>query len=106
MPAPEMPAPAAPAFEAPAAPVISEAPAEAPSLNMHEVKEAALRDLAPLIGKMDLPASQKFNLYRDMFENLRDYTAIEPAYQAAKNIADEHERGEALLYLVESIDKM
>lgn len=106
MPAPEMPAPAAPVFEAPAAPVISEAPAEAPSLNMHEVKEAALRDLAPLIGKMDLPASQKFNLYRDMFENLRDYTAIEPAYQAAKNIADEHERGEALLYLVESIDKM
>ena len=105
MPAPEMPAPAAPVFEAPAAPVISEAPAEAPSLNMHEVKEAALRDLAPLIGKMDLPASQKFNLYRDMFENLRDYTAIEPAYQAAKNIADEHERGEALLYLVESIDK-
>ena len=113
-PAPEPPAPAAPAMppaEMPAPePVISEAnvaAAPAPEgLNMREVKAAALRDLAPLVGKMDLSASQKFNLYRDMFENLRDYTAIEPAYQAAKNIADEHERGEALLYLVESIDKM
>lgn len=111
VPVPEMPAaPTAPAFETPApAPVISEAPAEASAptnLNMREVKAAALRDLAPLVGKMDLTASQKFNLYRDMFENLRDYTALEPAYQAAKNIADEHERGEALLYLINSIDNM
>lgn len=111
-PMPEVPAaPAMPPAEMPAPePVISEAnvaAAPAPEgLNMREVKAAALRDLAPLVGKMDLSASQKFNLYRDMFENLRDYTAIEPAYQAAKNIADEHERGEALLYLVESIDKM
>jgi hypothetical protein len=41
-----------------------------------------------------------------MFENLRDYTVIELAYQAAKNIMDERERAEALLYLVEAIDKM
>ena len=117
-PAPEPPAPApipevpvAPVAPMPVAPepVISETivATEAPvGLNMREVKEAALRDLAPLVEKMDLPATQKFNLYRDMFENLRDYTALEPAYQAAKNIADEHERGEALLYLINSIDRM
>ncbi|MBR5046529.1 hypothetical protein IKX73_02810 [Candidatus Saccharibacteria bacterium] len=74
--------------------------------NMREVKAAALRDLAPLVGKMNLPASQKFSIYRDMFENLHDHTVIEPAYQAAKNIQDETERGEALLYLIESIDNM
>lgn len=74
--------------------------------NIHEVKTAALRDLAPLVGKMNLPASQKFNIYKDMFENLHDHTVIEPAYQAAKNIADDYERGEALLYLIESIDNM
>lgn len=117
------PAPA-PLPEVPAMPVAQITPVEAPltpepvisetaplaethtGLNMREVKEAALRDLAPLVGKMDLPASQKFNLYRDMFEHLRDYTALEPAYQAAKNITDEHERGEALLYLINSIDRM
>lgn len=75
-------------------------------LSVHEIKTAALRDLAPLVDKMNLPASQRFSIYRDMFENLRDYTAIEPAYQAAKEILDDHERGEALLYLVESIDNM
>ncbi len=75
-------------------------------LNIREVKTAALRDLAPLISKMSLSNSQKFKIYRDMFENLRDYTVIEPAYQAAKNIEDENERAEALLYLIESIDNM
>lgn len=92
-------------------PVISEtvvteevsAPAE---LNVQEVKIAALRDLAPLIGKMDIPAAQKFHLCREIFENLRDYTVINAAYQAAKNIPDERERGEALLYLINSINKM
>ena len=92
-------------------PVISEtvvteevsAPAE---LNVQEVKIAALRDLAPLIEKMDIPAAQKFHLYREIFENLRDYTVIDAAYQAAKNIPDERERGEALLYLINSINKM
>lgn len=79
----------------------------APSnLNIREVKTAALRDLAPLVGKMNMSDSQKFKIYRDMFENLRDYTVIEPAYKAAKNIEDEKERGEALLYLIESIDNM
>ena len=78
---------------------------EAP-VNIREVKIAALRDLAPLIGDMDLPASQKFGIYKDMFESLHDHTVIEPAYQSAKNIADDTKRGEALLYLIESIDNM
>lgn len=101
--------------EEPGVPVISEAAEEetvveehhAPeNLNMKEVKVAALRDLAPLIDKMNIPAPQRFSLYRDMFENLRDYTAISSAYQAAREIGDEHERGEALLYLIKSIDNM
>ncbi len=74
--------------------------------NMRKVKEAALRDLAPLIIKMDLPASKKFELYRNIFENFHDATIIESAYQAAKEISDENERGEALLYLINSIDNM
>ncbi len=75
-------------------------------LGMHQVKEAALRDLVPLMDKINLTPSQKFHIYRDMFENLRDYTVLEPAYRAATEIPDEHERAEALLYLIESIDKM
>lgn len=75
-------------------------------LSIREIKTAALHDLAPLVDKLDMSPSQKFNIYRNMFENLRDYTVIELAYQAAKTIPEERERAEALLYLVEAIDKM
>ena len=84
---------------------VAEAPAES-ALNMRQVKEAALRDLTPLINRLNMDASQKFNLYKDIFENMRDYAVLEPAYYATKEIADESERAEALLYLVEAIDKL
>lgn len=97
-----------PTVEAPAPQIVNETPqAETtPALNMHQVKEAALRDLVPLISRLSLEPTQKFNLYRDIFENLKDYTVLESTYKAAKEIADDNKRAEALLYLVESIDKM
>ena len=73
---------------------------------MHQVKEAALRDLVPLLDHLNMGPSQKFNLYRDIFEQLKDHTILERAYRAASEIPDEKERAEALLFLVESIDKM
>ena len=92
----------------PIAPVMPEMPAmTAPEgLTVEQVKEAALRDLAPLLGNMRINPSQKFRIYRDIYETMHDYKVLEPAYDTAKEIADENERGEALLYLVESIDKM
>lgn len=76
------------------------------SLNMSQVKTAALRDLVPLLDKLNMDANEKFNIYRDIFEDLKDYTVLEPAYKAAREIQDEKERAKALLYLVQSIDKM
>ena len=118
-PAPEPIIPEIPTMEAPVAPVVEEAPAfEEPApvaepaeaapanLNIKQIKEAALRDLVPLLNNLNMSASQKFNLYKDILEELHDYTVVEPAYHAAAEITDETERAEALLYLVESIDKM
>lgn len=117
----------APSFEeTPPAPVISEippapepapmlapepAPAPEPellpqSLSTKEVKKAALRDLIPLLDKINIDPSQKFKIYRDIFESLKDYTILDPAYRSAREISDEVERAEALLYLIQSIDKM
>ena len=109
--APEPVAPA-PAIPEPA-PVVPE-PAPAPvqsmfnssNLNTRQVKEAALRDLIPLLDRLNMTPSQKFNICRNIFEDLRDYTVLEQAYRAATEITNETERAEALLYLVESIDKM
>ncbi len=91
--------PEAPAPETPAPEINT-------NLNMRQIKESALRDLVPLLDHLNLTPDQKFNIYRNIFEELRDYTVLEPAYLAAKEIADETDRAEALLYLVESIDKM
>ena len=108
------PEPVAPAPVIPGpAPVVPE-PAPTPvqsmfnssSLNTRQVKEAALRDLIPLLDHLNMTPSQKFNICRNIFEDLRDYTVLEQAYRAATEIANETERAEALLYLVESIDKM
>ncbi len=104
-PAPEPTQPIAPEPPAPETPTITpEQPAE--GLNMHQVKTAALRDLIPLLDRINMNPSQKFNIYRNIFEDLKDYTVLEPAYRAASEIPDDTERAEALLYLVESIDKM
>ena len=114
---PEM-APPAQAFTAPTPAGQAPAPAPAPVIESHEVepipqslstsevKKAALRDLVPLLDRISMAPSQKFNIYRDIFDDLKDYTILEPAYRAAREIPDETQRAEALLYLVESIDRM
>ena len=76
------------------------------SLNTSEIKKAALRDLVPLLDRLNMNSSEKFNIYRDIFDDLKDYTVLDPAYRAAREIPDETERANALLYLVKSIDKM
>lgn len=79
----------------------------APSnLNTSEVKKAALRDLVPLLDKVSMNSSEKFKIYRDIFDDLKDYTVLDPAYHAAREIPDETERANALLYLIKSIDQM
>lgn len=74
--------------------------------HVREIRESALRDLIPLLDKLKMTSKQRFNICKDIFENLHDYKILEPAYKAAKEIEDESERAEALLYLVESVDRM
>lgn len=94
------------------APEPTPAPAPTPEvhptegLNTHQIKEAALRDLIPLLDHLDITPSQKFKIYRNIFEELKDYSVLEPAYRVAKEVSDETERAKDLLYLVEAIDKM
>ncbi len=89
-------------------PTISNHSEETPqNLDVHEVKKAALQDLLPVLNKAgNIDALQKFQIYHDIFEELKDYTNIESAYQAAREIPDETARAEALLYLVKIIDQM
>lgn len=77
------------------------------SLTIKQIKKSALRDLVPLIGNLgDIDAAQKINLYKDIFEELNDYSVLELAYNATKEIDDDTKRAEALRYIIEAIDKM
>lgn len=74
--------------------------------DIRSVKEAALRDLAPILSKVDMDSTKKFNLYKNIREELHDNSVIAPAYETAKDIEDDKTRADALLYLIDSIDNM
>lgn len=112
--APPIPAPAAP--EPPAMPAfangivapIGSAPKQASygDPDLDRVKSSALSDLRPIIEKIDLSAEKKFEVYKEIIDAMNDKACIEPAYNAAKSIADEKERAEALLFVVEAINRL
>lgn len=77
-----------------------------PPANVQDIKEAALRDLTPLLEKVDLTPAQRFGFYRNAIDRFGDFGVIEAAYHTATGIQDDRERGEALLYLVDLIDRM
>ena len=70
---------------------------------LSEVKESILRDLAPMVDKMDMDPSKKFGIYKDIHEKLHDDSVIASAYEVSKEIADDGERADALLYLYDSL---
>ena len=70
------------------------------------MKEKALRDLMPILGKMsNVEAEKKFKIYCDMIESLDEKDVANDAYEAATQIGDDNVRGEALLRLVDLLDK-
>ncbi|MDO4986968.1 MAG: hypothetical protein Q4E46_01455 [Candidatus Saccharibacteria bacterium] len=105
-PAPVAPAPepvvAAPAPAPAPAPV---APAVAPATNdLGAVKTEALRELVPLIDRVNLPAEQKFGIVTDVIAATGDKSIAGNALAAARGITDENVKAESLLKLVQMID--
>ena len=72
--------------------------------NLEAIKQNALEQLRPLIGKVDLPAEEKFDIYLMLIRSTDDSSLIAPASVAAQNISDEKRRAEALLDIIKEID--
>ena len=85
-------------------PELSESGPEDPELK--EVEIAALLELYPLLEKMNVNAREKFDICMKVIEKTGEKGATSAALSAAKGIQDENERGECLVKLVETIDKM
>ena len=87
----------------PSFPAETAEPVAAESHGENDIRSDALRSLIPLLDKMgNLDAKKKFELCKMAFEDFGDPTMLEQALKAAKEIADESARGEALLYIVEA----
>lgn len=110
---PEMSAPAVSDMVIPtpsAEPVVPEVNAEpvvsSPEVggDLEKVKEEMLRDLIPLMDKINIMPEQKYKIYKQMLEKTGDKSVIAKAYEAVKGISDEAMRAEALLYLLEKAE--
>lgn len=92
------PAPVVPSFELP-----SPSPA-AGSSDLDDIKLTALKELRPLMDKVELPAEEKFDTYLMLLRSTDDKTLIGPAHTAAQGITDEKRKAEALLEIIKEID--
>ncbi len=96
------PAPAVPGLDA--APEPTKAVYGDPDLD--KVKSMALSDLRPILESVEIEASKKFKIYKEIIDLTEDKACIELAYNAAKGIEDQKEKAEALLFVVEAVDKL
>ena len=91
---------AAPAA-APVAPVSIDTSTTGP---LDAIKKDALVELRPLVDKLNVSAEEKFDTYLLLIRSTDDSSLIAPAHDAAKSIADETRRAEALLDIIKEID--
>lgn len=122
-PAPEMPAPTMPAAEpaepvmpqpipapvdpvmpTPAMPTIPSMPAMEGDGELDTIKKDALNELRPLVDKLNVAPEEKFDTYLLLLRSTDDKALIGPAHEAARNIADEARRAQALLDVIKEID--
>jgi len=91
-----------PSFQLPSVPAVADDAVTSPELE--GIKSEALNELRPLIDHVDISAEEKFDTYLMLIRSTDDSTLIAPAHAAAKNIADEKQRAEALLDIIKEID--
>lgn len=94
-----------PAVAAPAAPAPAPTPVAIPVAGeLDGVKSQAISELRPLVDKLSLPPEEKFDTYLLLIRSTDDKALIAPAHEAAKEIADEARRAQALLDIIKEID--
>lgn len=93
--------------ETPELPPMPPAPmpsASQPTGELEDVKQEAIVELRPLVDKLNLAPEEKFDTYLLLIRSTDDKTLIAPAHEAAKSIADETRRAQALLDIIKEID--
>jgi hypothetical protein len=68
------------------------------------LKASALEELRPLVGKLNLPAEERFDTLLLIIRSTDDQSLLGEAHDAAKEIADDTRRAQALLDVIKEID--
>jgi hypothetical protein len=68
------------------------------------IKLEALKELRPLVEKLNVPPEEKFDTYLLLLRSTDDRELVAPAHEAAKQIVDETRRAQALLDIIKEID--
>ena len=69
------------------------------------VKEAALKELFPIMDRIEVSPEKRFELYREIMEVMKDKVVVKPAYEAAKAIKNDKARADALQSGIDQIAK-
>ena len=105
-PMPPMPAPTPEPIKEPEPEVVEESISAEETISEPApsgLKTDILRDLAPMVKDLDMDPTKKFDLYKEIREDLHDDSVIASAYEVSKKITDDKERADALLYLYDSL---
>ena len=81
-------------------PVEIEAPKPVSKGKLDDVKKDMISDLIPLMGKVDLTPEKKFAFYKEIIDARGDKGLVPGAYEVVKQLKDDKEKAEALLYLI------
>ena len=100
---PELPEVPEVAMPAPVVPDVA-APVASDAGDLDAIKQDALTELRPLVDKLDVSPEEKFDTYLLLLRSTDDKALIAPAHEAARNIADEARRAQALLDIIKEID--
>lgn len=76
----------------------------APTDELLDIKQDALQALTPLVNHLDQTPEEKFRTTMMMIQASDNHSLIKLAYEAAQQIADEKERAQALLDIVNEIN--
>lgn len=85
----------------------ADTPTPAPNTGDSELdglKASALEELRPLVGKLNLPAEERFDTLLLIIRSTDDQSLLAQAHEAAKEITDDGRRAQALLDVIKEID--
>lgn len=83
-----------------------EAPSAAPEMSgdLASIKDSVIKDLIPLMDKVNSSPEEKYEVYKDAMKTMHDSKTIGGAYKTVTQLSDESQKADALMDLIKTID--